>query len=139
MKSLILHLTCLYAAIILMMAGMMQYSHHHHHIPSDTPEIVFNCSAHACHHHSRSAQEESESTLCALHLAQMDVKDEAIAFSAQILTYHPFDIVADDAYLIAPVVTSLLELDDIRLNILLRSKIFNDYAFTRGSPAAALC
>lgn len=136
MKSLILHITCLYAAIILMMAGMMQYSHHHHHTSPDNAEIIFNCSGHACHHNPFT-EDESDSTHCALHLAQMMVRDE-ISAVAELMTWMPLDIKIFDNDILDPASFDLFESDEIASCPSLRSKIFIDYAFSRGSPAAIL-
>ncbi|MDE6383409.1 MAG: hypothetical protein K2K79_03535 [Paramuribaculum sp.] len=135
MKSLILHTTCLYAAIILMMAGMMQYSHHHHHVSPDNAKIIFNCSGHACHHNPFT-EDESDSTHCALHLAQMMSRDEVTA-GPDIPALIIFDVVFPLG-LFSPTVLDLIEYDEIELISPLRSKIFIDYAYSRGSPAAIL-
>ncbi|MDE5800999.1 MAG: hypothetical protein K2H74_08270 [Paramuribaculum sp.] len=136
MKSLILHTTCLYAAIILMMAGMMQYSHHHHHVSPDNAEIIFNCSGHACHHNPFT-EDESDSTHCALHLAQMMSRDE-VSVGTDIPAVTLFDVVLYPHNLSSPNVIDLIEYDEIEIILLLRSKMFVDYAFSRGSPAAIL-
>lgn len=136
MKSLILHITCLYAAIILMMAGMMQYSHHHHHTSPDNAEIIFNCSGHTCHHNPFT-EDETGSTHCALHLAQMMVREE-VSSVEDMMTWMPLDLNIYGNDILAPVILDLFEFDEIEHCPSLRSKMFINYAFSRGSPAAIL-